>query len=362
MAEPGGPMAEPGGPRMAPPDFWTNSGWHRLTRTASGRHRVTDAFLAAWLARPELVPPEEAGPGERALHAALLRAPRRPITPVALLAVEDPDARDNWALFAAFRDHLLAHASLEEAYLALFRAERVPFPALFVDQLAHALLRGILEPGRDPFRARAAECLFRSQKVALREGAVLLADEETVELRARTGGLGRLGGLLVEAGAPLASVELEVLGEANAGSYWARSDRFDTVLDLGFGRPGLDGLARVLEAWIAHLLGVAVRIEPVQRIRDERWSWHVGLDVEASAILNALWAGEEVGEDRLARLLALFRLEFRDPAVVRAPLRGRPVYLGLAMDRAGRVRLKPQNLLVNLPLAEPGRPAAEDPP
>ncbi len=32
-------------------------------------------------------------------------------------------------------------------------------------------------------------------------------------------------------------------------------------------------------------------------------------------------------------------------------VRGRPVYLGLAMSPAGRLKLKPQNLLVNLPLA-----------
>ena len=30
---------------------------------------------------------------------------------------------------------------------------------------------------------------------------------------------------------------------------------------------------------------------------------------------------------------------------------GRPVYLALAMDQEQQVRLKPQNLLVNLPLA-----------
>jgi len=30
---------------------------------------------------------------------------------------------------------------------------------------------------------------------------------------------------------------------------------------------------------------------------------------------------------------------------------GRPVYLGLAMDQTGSVRMKPQNLLANLPLA-----------
>jgi hypothetical protein len=29
---------------------------------------------------------------------------------------------------------------------------------------------------------------------------------------------------------------------------------------------------------------------------------------------------------------------------------GRPVYLGMAMTADGRLRLKPQNLLVNLPI------------
>jgi hypothetical protein len=32
---------------------------------------------------------------------------------------------------------------------------------------------------------------------------------------------------------------------------------------------------------------------------------------------------------------------------------GRPVYLGLCRTADGQVRLKPQNLLVNLPLALP---------
>jgi hypothetical protein len=32
-------------------------------------------------------------------------------------------------------------------------------------------------------------------------------------------------------------------------------------------------------------------------------------------------------------------------------MQGKPVYMGLAMDAAGVVRFKPQNLLTNLPLA-----------
>jgi|DewCreStandDraft_4_1066084.scaffolds.fasta_scaffold00812_60 hypothetical protein len=347
-------MREPIDPTGAAPDFWRASLWHTLERDAAGRHRPTDAFLRGWLERPELVPPEEAGPAERALHGALLRNPRRPITPVSLLALEDRDARENWELFAAFRDHLLAYPSLEDAYLALFAEGRVRLPPPFLDGLVQAILRGILEENRDPFRARAAECFFRPQRASVVEGTVFLADEATVEHQARTGGLGRLGELLVQAQVPLPRVELEILSLENARNYWARADRFDLVLDLGFGREGLDALARVLEAWIHHMLDVPLRIEPVARIRDERWSWHVGLDAEASAILNALWAGETLDEERSARLLALFRLEFREPSLVLPALRGRPVYLGLASEASGRVRLKPQNLLVNLPLAAAG--------
>ena len=61
--------------------------------------------------------------------------------------------------------------------------------------------------------------------------------------------------------------------------------------------------------------------------------------------------GIEVGEDRLTRLLSLFRLEFADPSVVRPEIAGRPVYLALCMGEDQVLRLKPQNLLVNLPLS-----------
>ncbi len=54
----------------------------------------------------------------------------------------------------------------------------------------------------------------------------------------------------------------------------------------------------------------------------------------------------------MARLLSLFRLEFRDSAAMRLDVAGRPIYLGMAMTGDGVLRLKPQNLLVNLPLVE----------
>src|SRR3546814_9978748 len=93
---------------------------------------------------------------------------------------------------------------------------------------------------------------------------------------AGTGGFGRLGKLIAEAQTPMRNVQLDVLTEQNNAWYWERSDRYDTVLDLTFARPGLDALCRVLEAWIAHFLDTHVSIQPVQAIADERWAWHVG--------------------------------------------------------------------------------------
>ena len=53
----------------------------------------------------------------------------------------------------------------------------------------------------------------------------------------------------------------------------------------------------------------------------------------------------------MRQLLALFRLDFAETAVIRPEVAGRPVYLALGMDEQNVVRLKPQNLLTNLPFA-----------
>jgi hypothetical protein len=57
-------------------DFWRDSGYHLLQRDASGHLGVTDDFLRAYIARPELAPIAESCAAERALHAALLANPR----------------------------------------------------------------------------------------------------------------------------------------------------------------------------------------------------------------------------------------------------------------------------------------------
>ena len=51
-------------------------------------------------------------------------------------------------------------------------------------------------------------------------------------------------------------------------------------------------------------------------------------------------------------MVSLFRLTFRDPALVLPRVAGRPVYLGMGMTADGVLRVKPQNLLFNLPLAQ----------
>jgi len=141
------------------------------------------------------------------------------------------------------------------------------------------------------------------------------------------------------------------LGPDNVTQYWQRESRYDTVINLSFGHHALDALARVLETWVHHMLGVPVSIQPVQEISDERWVWHTGLDVPSSALLNDLYNAVEVDESRIANLLALFRLEFTESAVMRSDIEGRPVYLGMAMDDSRTLKMKPQNLLLNLPLA-----------
>jgi hypothetical protein len=329
------------------PEFWRSSGYQLLTTDESGRLTVRDDFLRAYWLRPEVTPVEESCAAEVALHDELMANPRVAVPPARLASLADPDARDNYAAVLRFRDRLLARPTVEAAYLDLVRTGVSGIPPLFVDQLVHVFLRHLLAGCDDPIRLRAAELLFREQKVTIQGGAIMLADEETVEMRAS----GSPGRLLLEDDGPARPVELDVLDEDNAAIYWARSDRFDTVLDLSFARPGLDALCRVLEMWVRHFTGAVVSIQPLQRIDDQRWVWHVGLDSEASALLNDLYDGEEIDEARRARLLALFRLEFRDPADMLERVRGRPVYLGLAMTPAQRLKLKPHNLLTNLPLA-----------
>jgi hypothetical protein len=333
-----------------PQDFWRHSGFHLLERDAAGRLRVTDDFLRAYLVRPELRPVEESGTNETALHERLLDEPRRPVAAEELAAIEDADARFNVRVWLEFRDQLLAADSVEACYRGLFKGE-VRTPPLFIDQLVQIILRNTLDGIDDALEARAAELFYREQKASVADGQIMLADLETVEMHASGGTYGSLGRLIVEAQTPMKAVNLDVLDASNAALYWLRDQRHDLVINLNYGRPALASLCRVIERWVLHFFGVVVRVAPLRQIQDARWAWHIGLDAQATAVLNDLWSGDEVEPGRLARLIALFKLEFADPNDMRSDIAGRPVYMALAMDEENILRMKPQNLLLNLPLA-----------
>src|SRR5215831_18227220 len=122
-------------------DFWLSCGHHLTERDAAGGVLVTDEFLKAYMARPELVPPPEACIAERGLRAGLLADPRRGIGAEEIASIADADARENWRLLVAFRDHLLHHKTLEAAYLDLIRRQVGDTPPLFHNQLVHVILR-----------------------------------------------------------------------------------------------------------------------------------------------------------------------------------------------------------------------------
>ena len=296
-------------------------------------------------------PVEESDDAERSLHAALMAEPRRRVARSELEAIADAEARDNYRVVLAFRDRLLAAGTVEACYASTFKGA-VDTPPLFIEQMAHVILRNILDGCDDPLKLRAAELFFREQHTTIREGHALLADRETVQLHAAGSRYGSIGRLIVEASGAVGSVELDVLDGANAALYWQRESRHDTVISLTYGRPALDALAGVIALWVKHFLGITVRVKPIRRIDEAHWAWHVGLDAESTTILNDLWSGAEVEHGRMQRILALFALEFEDPRAMRADVAGRTVYLALSTNEEGVVRMKPQNLLANLPRNE----------
>ena len=177
----------------------------------------------------------------------------------------------------------MAAPSIEAAYVALFR-DGVDVPPLFVHQLTQILLRHVLGESAPPMQARAAEMLFRPQKIAvLEDGAVMAADDDDGRAVRDDRRLRQPRRAAAQNRTPPRTVDLDVLDAGNADAYWDRDERHDLAVSLNRGRPALDALCRVLERWIAHFLGVAVTIRPQREIDDQRWVWHVGLDAEASA-------------------------------------------------------------------------------
>ena len=354
-----------------PASRWPASGHAHLVADAHGWLAPTPAYWQHWLHRPELALVPESCAAEHALHRRLAADARAPIEAAVLASIADADVRDSWHHFAALRDAVEAAGTLQGWYLRLFRAGSVTVPPLFIDLVAMAIVQQLLADEPGPLAWRAAELFFRPQQLAFEQGRVLAADAETVAEQGRTQGLGEIGRLLAQAQVAASPLQLLLLGPDTHHRYEAEAARepfrssllldltqgFNT--DVGHGlvfktdnaASGLKPLARLLERWVQHLLGVGVRIEPVHRVDDPAWRWHLGLDAEASRLLDDLYTGVEVEPERMARLVSLFRLHFADPADMRADVQGKPVYLGLMARDTGALRMKPQNLLLNLPLA-----------
>jgi len=326
-------------------DFWISCGHHLLDRDQGGGLAVTDEFLKVYLARPELIPPQEACAVERALYGALLANPRLAVSLSDIASINDPDARENWQLLIAFRDLLLRHRTLESAYAELLRNGPGKTPPLFINQLVQVILRNALDGVDDARVVRAAELFFRAQRVTLHENSLIAADDETI------------GGVNTTPVTPLISMlgipveaEIDIINDDNAESYWRRSDQFDMAIDLTAGRAGLEALAEAMRRWIAHMLGVEVSIEPLTELREASLVWYVGLDAEATKIGDMMWNGEEIDEATMSRVVGLFTLTFRDPSVVLERVKGEPVYLILSMSPDKTIRMKPQNLATGLPI------------
>jgi hypothetical protein len=326
-------------------EFWVSSGHLLLQRDAAGHLAITDEFLKAFYARPEVVPPPEACAAERALHARLMIAPSDAVDEADIAAMQDPDARENWQMLIAFRDLLLSSQTLEAAYLRLVRDGMGRTPPMFVNQLVHAILRNAMDEEESAFVLRAAEMFFRAQRLTINDGALLLADEETVD-----------GAKLDAHASPLvamfgeqAAKDLDVLIGDNAEGYKARSDAFDMVMDFGIDKEARRALGSAISRWLSHLLGLDASVRAVAEIQDKDWVWFIGLDQEATRIGNQLWKGKDVPEADKARVVALYEMTLGDDARILPIVAGKPIYLILAMGPDRIIHMKPQNLIAGLP-------------
>ena len=74
------------------------------------------------------------------------------------------------------------------------------------------------------------------------------------------------------------------------------------------------------------------------------------IDIGNTTVKWRLYNGKNISPERLAQILCLFKMEANSG--FNEEMAGKPIYLALSMNNNGVVQLKPQNLLVNLPLSE----------
>ena len=204
--------------------------------------------------------------------------------------------------------------------------------------MTQLVLRNALDGVEDPFTLRAGELFFRPQNGAMVDGALVLAD---AEVAAQAGG-GPLAAMFGRAS------DLDVMTPETGWSYFSRSDGHAMALPLGASPQARAGLARAMQAWLAHMSGLEAEIAPAQRFETADWRWFVGLDAQGAALGDALWRGEKIDQGRIA---ALFEMRLApDPRLAPARIE-EPIPLLLGMSAAKTLRMKPQNLLMGLPWA-----------
>jgi Family of unknown function (DUF6352) len=342
--------------------FWLHSGLALLDTDDGGGLLVTDEFLRAYLNRPELALVPESCPAEMHLHQRLMAEPRLPTADLAdeISAIADTDVQENFRLFLRFRDRLVAAPNLQAAYVTLFTdaqaAGRIDVPPLFVDQLAQIIIHHLLDGSDDGLMLRIAELWYREQRVSFVDERVLLADAERVDIekdkQMSDQTLGNLGRLLAQGNIKAKEIDLEVIDLSNAKRYFGRDEMHDFACELTAGRPASYLFCDLIKRWVGHMLGVSVKVTVLNSIEDERWRWHIGLDAQASKLLDKLYQGEGLDVAENARIALLLRLDFENMTDQRDDVAGKPVYMALAADENGLLRLKPQNLLMNLPLKQ----------
>lgn len=322
-------------------EFWVASGHHLSRVTAEGRLAVTDELLLAWLARPEIMPPVDACAAERALHARLTAAPKARVAPWEIATLADGDARENWEHFLGFRDRLIAAGTIEDAYLGIVR-EGAQVAPIFLDQLVHLVMRNALDGTDDPFTLRAAELFWRPQRGFVREGGLVFIDAERIAALEAEAHASPLMAML----GPAPEDSFEVMTPENAWTYWSRSDAHGLALPFGAEARARAGLAGAIAAFLRHLLGLEVFVEPLAAADEPDLRWYVGLNAEGTAIGDGLWRGTR---EPAAQLVGLFRLR-AEPGAFEAGMEGHPVYLFMGLPPDNTIRFKPQNLIVGLPL------------
>jgi hypothetical protein len=254
-----------------------------------------------------------------------------------LTAIEDADARENYAFYQRLQTEALAAGGLKAYYWQLIQSEVALVPPEVMDTIAEQLTNHMLDASVEANVERqspekniaiqyaAAEWFYQRQAVHLEDGRVVhdvARDSVRDPLDLSHGMVNELShGLLFR------------LSNANSG---------------------LKALSQVLEKWVAYMLDIEVTVKSLAKVDDAAWRWHIGLEATSTGVLNDLYLGNDVSPERLGQLVSLFKLEFKHPSQLQADMKqgreGKPIYLGLAMDTNGFVKIKPQNLLLNLPI------------